>query len=172
MLVLSLFILIDCMYLSIMLEFFVDSFAGSCADSFADSFADFFADSIADSFADSIVDYLSEFDSLYNFTHCIINSCNFNTEDIADDDNIDEKRKRSDSDSLNERSQKRTDDTEKMFIEKRLVNRRQLDLRSVRLENHEERLKSDASFVASRKIEFEYFTNSQTQRVRELRNER
>jgi hypothetical protein len=92
--------------------------------------------------------------------------------DIADDD-VDEKRKRDEPEFLNARSDKRTDESESLSIEERLIKRRQQGLRLMRLEGKKERSRdSDTSSVNSRKIEIEYFTNSQTQRARELRNER
>jgi hypothetical protein len=93
-------------------------------------------------------------------------------DDIADDD-VSEKRKRDEPESLNARSNKRTDESGSMFIEKRLAKRRQQDLRIVRLESKKERSRDNDTFsVNPRKFEFEYSTNPQTQRARELRNER
>jgi hypothetical protein len=92
--------------------------------------------------------------------------------DIADND-VDEKRKRNESEFLNVRSDKRTDESESLLIEKRLIKRRQQNLRLMKLENKKEKSRdSDMFSVNSRKIEIEYFINSQTQRARELRNER
>jgi septal ring factor EnvC (AmiA/AmiB activator) len=82
--------------------------------------------------------------------------------DIADND-VDEKRKRDESESLNARLNKRTDESESLLIEKRLTKRRQQNLRLMRLEDKKEKSRdNDTSSVNSRKIEIKYFTNSQT----------
>jgi hypothetical protein len=91
---------------------------------------------------------------------------------IADDD-VNEKRKHDESKSLNARSDKQTDESKNLLIEKRLIKRRQQNLRLMRLKDKKEKSRdNDTSSVNLRKIEIEYFTNSQTQRARELRNER